>query len=181
MCNVSNKKRLMGEMHDCVAQGWFDMLCVTVKESLEIFVCEQCPALNDFVEQTGTVEWVRRIKLIIAHNSLTSSVVTGSFVVCNRKSHSSSVGRTRTTCGCCLSCIGVYVSVEHHWILLFDLNMLRTCTYSTLEYHILCQCTHLLYVLLCINPLSYVRPVILTKTNIYLFYWKWEYITLWQS
>ena len=73
------------------------------------------------------------------------------------------------TCGCCLSCIGVYVSVEHHWILLFDLNMLRTCTYGTLEYQILCQCTHLLYVLLCTNPLSYVRPVILTKTNIYLF------------
>ena len=102
------------------------MLCVTVKESLEIFVCKQCPALNDFVEQTGTVEWVRGIKLIIAHNSLTSSVVTGSFVICNRKSQSLSVGQTRTTCGCCLSCIGVYVSVEHYWILL---NMLRTCTY----------------------------------------------------
>ena len=128
---------------------------------------KQCPALNDFVEQTGTMEWVRQIKLIIAHNSLTLFVVTGSFVICNRKSHSSSVGRTRTTCGCCLSCIGVYVSVEHHWILLFDLNMLRTCTYGTLEYQILCQCTHLLYVLLCINPLSYVRSVILTKTNIY--------------
>ena len=69
-----------------------------------------------------------------------------------------------------ISCIGVYVSVEHHWILLFDLNMLRMCTYGTLEYHILCQCTHLLYVLLCTNTLSYVRPVILTKTNIYIFY-----------
>ena len=55
-------------------------LCVTAKESLEIFVCKQCPALNDFVEQTGTVEWVRQIKLIIAHNSLTLFVVTGSFV-----------------------------------------------------------------------------------------------------
>ena len=99
MCNVSNKKRLMGEMHDCVAQGWFDMLalCVTAKESLEIFVCKQCPALNDFVEQTGTVEWVRRIKLIIAHNSLTLFVVTGSFVTWKRKSHSLSRWRTRTS------------------------------------------------------------------------------------
>ena len=59
--------------------------------------------------------------------------------------------------GCCLSCIGVYVSVEHHWILLFDLNMLRTCTYGTLEYHILCQCTHLLYVLLHVYQPSLIR------------------------
>ena len=36
MYNMSKKKCLIGEMHDCLAPGWFDMLCVTAKE---VFVC----------------------------------------------------------------------------------------------------------------------------------------------